>query len=453
MNSKDLSTLYRILFCEKVKKDFLTQPFYDIWPVLSAEQKEEYGLSGWRLTAYESLRNLAQKMMLSNQRIGREEEATGCFFLASELLAHPEFSKDDFFETMNQNSSDFGCMFSEDVRKAVLSDLDIVEHVIRPTYVSKYLHSFEDSLENLRALILRSTAIDSHVLTPDQKAIESFSKEVFGLDTKFFTGLDELHGRYDSHTNSIYINADAPSDIDWTFWHVAFHSLRQIDPHLYDSIVDTTKDAHIFSREAIVKYRLSIKQPHMKDEAVIEEMLADAFADLKTNRRPIIKLAEKKTGVASRLMRFAKSAAYCIHDVMVTKDDRGYPFQDRDVYPKVALNDEQFAAFADQIDLLSHIVVAMDIPKDEVATGYRIVSADGRYLAAKLLVENVRVYDTELYSDFMMHKFDHAFVENVQASPKLMIKALEENSPLASTPGYAKSVISDVTKHNKDSVR
>lgn len=443
MDAKELSAFYRFRFAEDVKNNFLSRPFDQVWPPITAEIKKDYDISGWRIIAISSLRDAAENLM-NGHSIGREEAATGCFFLAAELLAHPEFTKDDFVTTMDKWTKESAYHFPDRIRCFVLDNLKIAYNITN-NYVSKNISAYDDSVEDLKALIFKSTAIDSMMLTADQKAIESFSKEVFGLNVKFFKGLDELHGRYDSYTNAIYVNADTPADIDWAFWHVAFHSMKELDPRLYDDLLLATKKAKLFSREDIVRYRLDIKQPHMSEEAVLEEMLADAFADLKTNRRPVIQLAEKRTGAAARLMHYAKSAAFCVGKVLFPEDQEDIlPYQSYTKYPAVALTDEQFSAFADQLDRIAHQVIALDLPKSFTSTAYRIVSSDERYLGAKLLLENARIYAPDLYHDFYLRKFDMDFVREANTTPQLIIKALQSNSPLAVKASYGKNLVNDV---------
>ncbi len=450
LDVKELSTFYRIRFCEDVKKNFLSLPFNEVWPSLSDETKKADNIVGWRLVSISSLRDEAKKLM-EGHSIGREEAAAGCFFLAAELLAHPEFSREDFIATMEHWTKDSLYHFPDRIRSVVLDNLKIA-HNITSAYVSKHTNNFEASAENLKALIFKSTAIDPHTLSPDMRAIQSFSKEVFDLDVKFFKGLDELHGRYDEYANSIYVNADSPADIDWSFWHAAFHSMKKLDPRLYDDLLIATEKANLFPREAIIKYRKDIKQPHMSDSAVMEEMLADAFADLKTNRRPILQLAQKRTGAAARLIRYAKSAVYCIIDSL-SESDYLLPYEAYAKYPTVALGDEQFAAFADQLDRISHQVLALDLPKSFTSSAYRILTADGEYLNAKLLLENARIYSSKLYNDLYLRKFDVDFVLDAGTTPQLVVKALQSNSPLAVKAGYGKSVVKDAGLSYNLSVR
>lgn len=448
LGTKELSTFYRIRFCEKVKDNFMSLPFDEAWPPLPEDLKSSKELAGWRSVAVNSLRESAKSLM-SGHKVGREEEAAGCFFLASEVLAHPEFTKKDFIATMENWTKNKEYHFSLELQSSILDSLQIAQNVMS-VYISKHLTSFEDSAEDLKALIFKSKAIDPLTLTADQKAIKKFSEEVFGLDVKFFKGLDELHGRFDNYANAIYVNADTPSDIDWAFWHAAFHSLKELDARLYDDLLDATKKANVFSREDIVKYRMDIKQPHMTESAVIEEMLADAFADLKTNRRPVIKLAGKRTGAAARLMRYAKSAVGCIAKVLDEDDSQLLPYQDYATYPKISLNDEQFAAFADRIDKLTHQVLQMDLPKSFTSTAYQICTADGKYLGAKLLLENLKVYRSDLYSDYQQQKFDFGFIREAGTTPELVVKALEANSPLAVRAGYVKSIVPNAKLSHSD---
>ena len=96
LDAMELSVFYRFRFIEDVKDNFRSLPFNQAWPPMSAELKKNSDLSGWKVVALSSLRDAAKNLM-SGISIGREEAAAGCFFLAAELLSHPEFKKQDFF--------------------------------------------------------------------------------------------------------------------------------------------------------------------------------------------------------------------------------------------------------------------------------------------------------------------------------------------------------------------
>ena len=119
-------------------------------------------------------------------------------------------------------------------------------------------------------------------LTPEQKALQAMSREVFGTEMQLFDGVPELHGRYDEDTATIYVNRDAETSLNWAFWHEAFHAMKDSEPDLYADLLRYTEQNSLFTSQELTDYRKSINQPNMSDSTAMEEMLADAFADLNT---------------------------------------------------------------------------------------------------------------------------------------------------------------------------
>ena len=48
--------------------------------------------------------------------------------------------------------------------------------------------------------------------------------------------MPEIHGRYDSDNDIMYINGKAETSLEWAFWHEAFHLLKKHEPELYEDI-------------------------------------------------------------------------------------------------------------------------------------------------------------------------------------------------------------------------
>ena len=132
------------------------------------------------------------------------------------------------------------------------------------------------------------------------------SEEVFGISLKYMDGALEIHGRYDSDNDIMYIKGKAETSLDRSFWHEAFHLLKNHEPELYEDIRHYVERHEFFSSNQIEEYRKAVKQPTLRDSKVVEEVLADAFEDMKTGRRIVEKIAEKNPNVAQKFLAFTK---------------------------------------------------------------------------------------------------------------------------------------------------
>lgn len=169
---------------------------------------------------------------------------------------------------------------------------------------------------------------------PQQIAIDYGWKEM-GLRVLFFKGDPAFHGKFDARTDTIYLNEDSRTSVEWTFWHEAFHSLRKQKPGLYNQLVDVIREAEDFSKEQLDAYRQSIRCPHMSESQTIEDMLADKFSDVRKRAGMVYALYEKNPSVDKRLSDW-------IHQ----KINRLKEYFHLDKAVKAGLTDKQVAAFS-----------------------------------------------------------------------------------------------------------
>ena len=195
--------------------------------------------------------------------------------------------------------------------------------------------------------------------------MQKLSSEVFGIELKYFDGAPELHGRYDEDRDVMYVNVHSETSLDWTFWHEAFHVMKEHEPELYEDILKHVEGYEIFSSQQIEEYRKAVKQPTLSKAKVTEELLADAFADMKTGRRVIEKISTENQNLANRLAEFTKKLLTGMKNFFKAKEVR-------EKYPEVALTNRQFKEFVTRVD---ENICSANRKSAEVSTGYKILSA------------------------------------------------------------------------------
>ena len=97
--------------------------------------------------------------------------------------------------------------------------------------------------------------------------------------------MPEIHGRYDSDNDIMYISVEAETTLEWAFWHETFHLMKKHEPELYEDIYKYVERHEFFGSRQMEEYKKAVRQPTLSESKEEEEMLADDFADMKTGRR------------------------------------------------------------------------------------------------------------------------------------------------------------------------
>lgn len=159
------------------------------------------------------------------------------------------------------------------------------------------------------------------------------------------------------------------------------------------------------------EYRKAVKQPALSDSKVAEEMLADAFADMKTGRRIVEKIAEKNQNVAQKFLAFTKKLVEGVKKFFKAKEVK-------EKYPEVALTNGQFKNFVERIDenILS------------LQGGDRMTANSTGY---KILRINCALHSPYAFSPKKQKKFDTEFASKlVEKYPSESVQqAIQELSP------------------------
>ena len=149
------------------------------------------------------------------------------------------------------------------------------------------------------------TPIASDDLTAREKAIVDFAKKM-GLQVQFFEGDPNLHGFHADGTNVAFLNRRSAMDLNQTFWHEAFHWMRESNPDLYNQMVKEVFGGEV-SEKQLADYAVSIGRTDMSKELTIEEMLADAMWDASKRGSFFEKLGIEHPSLCAKIIKWIKN--------------------------------------------------------------------------------------------------------------------------------------------------
>lgn len=149
------------------------------------------------------------------------------------------------------------------------------------------------------------TPIASDDLTAREKAIVDFAKKM-GLQVQFFEGDPNLHGFHADGTNVAFLNRRSAMDLNQTFWHEAFHWMRESNPDLYNQMVKEVFGDEV-SEKQLADYAVSIGRTDMSKELAIEEMLADAMWDAGKRGSFFEKLGVEHPSLCAKVIKWIKN--------------------------------------------------------------------------------------------------------------------------------------------------
>ncbi len=149
----------------------------------------------------------------------------------------------------------------EDIKAA----FDFLFDSIRFHDHDKNYELYSAATENIAEKFAESNLIEQNKLTEEQKFLQTFSREIFDSEVKFFEGSEEIHGRYDYDTDIFYLNANAKISPEWIFYHETFHALKIAEPEIYEDLREHVERENIFTPVQIKNYRQAMKQPTLSD--------------------------------------------------------------------------------------------------------------------------------------------------------------------------------------------
>ena len=287
----------------------------------------------------------------------------------------------------------------------------------------KNFEFYSAAAENISEMLKESKLLFENELNCEQVALKKMSEEVFDIEMKYFEGSPKLHGRYDEDENIIYINRDAETSLNWTFWHEAFHIMKGYEPALYEDILKHVESCEIFTSQQIENYRQAVNQPKLGKLKVIEEMLADAFADMKTGRRIVEKISEKNQSLAEKFVDFTKKLLDGVKKFFKAKEVQ-------EKYPEVALTNKQFKNFVSRVE--ENICSVQNAKK--ISVGYKILQSPYKYSPKKQ-----KKFDVETAAE-LTKKYSAESVKNL----------IQEFSPLGQkNKNYGREILQEVKMNGR----
>lgn len=247
-------------------------------------------------------------------------------------------------------------------REAFDSIIDAMEYKVQDNEdVALYSTSNYEDVVALKSDCIPCT---DDLLTDSQLAMRKFAEEVLELNLRYFIGPAEYHGRYVPTEDTVYLNQASEKPLDWTIWHESFHAMKQLEPALYQGILDGVEKTHPITPKQIAAFKEAVHGPNLSDMLCKEELLANAFADSKTRAE---RLQEQSTGIAGKITAFMGTIAAKARSYFGKSNDR--------------LTQDQFKAFEHDIEkMASKIRDDNEKHSFQVTKAHKIITADQRSL-------------------------------------------------------------------------
>ncbi len=256
-----------------------------------------------------------------------------------------------------------------------------------------------------------------NALSKKELLFQKFSKEVMGVGLEFYDGPQTLHGKYDPHFDTIYINRKSGADMEWVFYHELFHCMSKQNPELCNDLMRWTENSEIITKEQIDAYRTAINAKDMSDTQIRQEMFADALAQIKTGKKLVEIMEKEDRNLSARFVNFTKKMANRLISFIKKQPEA----------ENVGLTEKQLKSFS------AHIEVAMphNLPLSCLQSDFN--SWQNRALLHVPFngnKEEQRQFDIQT-AKTMLNDYTPAIVEDT----------ITHKSPLGHINNYAKSVV------------
>lgn len=156
----------------------------------------------------------------------------------------------------------------------------------------------------IRKILAGIQIVNNEELNSQQRKFSELG-EAMGVPVVWIDADSRLNGFHQKGVT--FLNRKAGMSLQKTFWHEQFHWLRNNNDDLWRELLTYFKGKDAFSKKQIEAYQKKTGRYDLtSDEAVIEEMLADAFMDV-SRRVPIMKeLARDDRSLAQKLVAWIK---------------------------------------------------------------------------------------------------------------------------------------------------
>lgn len=152
--------------------------------------------------------------------------------------------------------------------------------------------------------IERATVVDNDDLTPQERKMSEFGKEM-GTTILWIDTDPNMHG-YHVPDGTTVLNVRSKMPLSQLFWHEAFHWIANNNAKLYRDITAYFKGKDAFSADQLEAYRKRIGRSEMSDELTIEEMLADNFEEVKNRVKIFKEMGAERPSLARKFVAWVK---------------------------------------------------------------------------------------------------------------------------------------------------
>ena len=199
--------------------------------------------------------------------------------------------------------------------------------------------------------------------------------------------------------------------------------MKNYEPELYEDILKHVESQEIFTSQQIENYLQSVNQSNLKKSQVMEVMIADAFADMKTGRKIVEKMSEKNQSLAEKFVDFTKKLLYGVKNFSKAKEVK-------EKYPEVALTNKQFKNFVSRVE---ENICSVENAK-KISVGYKILQSPYKYSPKKQ-----KKFDIETAVE-LTKKYSAESVKNL----------IQEMSPLGrKNKNYGREILQKVQSHGR----
>lgn len=271
-------------------------------------------------------------------------------------------------------------------------------------------------------------------LTEVQMELKNFASMVLGQEVEFYDGPETFHGSYDPLEHKILLNINSEKPVDWVLWHESFHAFSDLEPETYKDLM-SYMDAHApITRQQMEAYKESVNGHDLPDDVVKQELLADAFADMKKRESIAEKMQEKAPGLLGRVSGYFNKVKDMAKEFFFRKED-------------VRLTEEQFSHFEYAVSQIS--MDRLNFKSQSILETKGTALSNAHYGNAHKNLRQMTVLD---YTPAQQKEFDIRFARKALqngARPKDVEYVMKNASSLGHDSKVVKEIIAAARKDSR----
>lgn len=160
--------------------------------------------------------------------------------------------------------------------------------------------------DEIRKILDGIKIVENEELNSQQEKFSALGSEL-GCQIVWIDADPRLNGMHIPGTNVTLLNRKAGMSLQKTFWHETFHWIKANNDPLWEELLTYFKGKTAFTKEQIDSYREKYGRYDLqRDEDVIEELLADAFVDVKQRVPLMQEMAKENPSLAKKFVAWLK---------------------------------------------------------------------------------------------------------------------------------------------------